>query len=90
MAVVVRLRDDDIRSAMRCYFSAAHNVAEGAGALALAAVIAEQPASGRRIVVVLSGGNDARRSPEFHEEAHAADRLHVMQHFGQDNSRCVD
>jgi threonine dehydratase len=54
---VVRVRDDQIRAAMRCYYSATHNLAEGAGALALAAVLAERPAKGRRVAVVLSGGN---------------------------------
>ena len=37
---VVRVREEQIRAAMRIYYSATHNLAEGAGALALAAVLA--------------------------------------------------
>jgi threonine dehydratase len=54
---VVRVREEHIRAAMRSYFSATHNLAEGAGALALAAVLAEPAAKSRRVAVVLSGAN---------------------------------
>jgi len=39
---VVELSDDEIEEAMRVYFTATHNVAEGAGAAALAAALQEQ------------------------------------------------
>jgi threonine dehydratase len=44
--------------AMRAYFTDTHNVAEGAGAAALAALMHEREAMrGRKVGVVLSGGN---------------------------------
>ncbi|MDQ6737580.1 MAG: threonine dehydratase [Gemmatimonadota bacterium] len=55
---IVEVSDDDIAAAMRAYFTDTHNVAEGAGAAALAAVIQERDlVAGRKIAVVLSGGN---------------------------------
>ena len=46
---------------MRLYFRAIHQVAEGAGAAALAALLQEAPVMGGRTVgVVLSGGNADR------------------------------
>ena len=55
---VVRVSEAEIRSAMRALFSDTHNVAEGAGAAALAACLAERSAlAGRRVGVVLTGGN---------------------------------
>jgi len=55
---VVTVTDAAIRDAMRLYFSATHNVAEGAGAATLAALLQERGRmAGRRIAIVLSGGN---------------------------------
>ncbi|HTO07004.1 MAG TPA: threonine dehydratase [Myxococcota bacterium] len=55
---VVRVSEAEIRSAMRALFSDTHNVAEGAGAAALAACLAERGAlAGQRVGVILSGGN---------------------------------
>ncbi len=43
---------------MRAYFTDTHNVAEGAGAAPLAALIKEKDAmAGRKVGLVLSGGN---------------------------------
>jgi threonine dehydratase len=57
-ARVVRVSDDEIESAMRLIFTTTHNVAEGAGAAALAAALKERErVAGRRIAVVLSGAN---------------------------------
>jgi threonine dehydratase len=57
-ARVVTVSDDEIKAAMRAYFSDTHNVAEGAGAAPLAAALKERAANaGRRVAVVLSGGN---------------------------------
>jgi threonine dehydratase len=54
----VTVSDDEIKAAMRAYFSDTHNVAEGAGAAPLAAALKERAANaGRRVAVVLSGGN---------------------------------
>ena len=43
---------------MRHYFTDTHNVAEGAGAAALAALLQERTAmQGKRVGLILSGGN---------------------------------
>ncbi|MCY4608671.1 MAG: threonine dehydratase [bacterium] len=55
---IVTTGEDDIRAAMRHYFSDTHNVAEGAGAAPLAALLRERDSmAGRKVVLVLSGGN---------------------------------
>ncbi len=57
-ARVVTVDDEAIRSAMRAYFTDTHNLAEGAGAAALAALMAERDVMrGRKVGLVLSGGN---------------------------------
>jgi threonine dehydratase len=58
VARILTVTEAEIRYAMRTLFTATHNVAEGAGAVALAAAIQEKgKLSGRRIAVVQSGGN---------------------------------
>lgn len=55
---IVTVSDDEICSAMRFLFSDTHNTAEGAGASALAALLQEfQAMRGRRVGLILSGGN---------------------------------
>jgi threonine dehydratase len=55
---VVTVTDDQIAAAARLLYSATHNVAEGAGAASLAALMSEvDDVRGRRIGVILSGGN---------------------------------
>lgn len=55
---IVRVSDDEIRQAMKIYFTDTHNVVEGAGAAALAAVLREKAAvQGKRVAVVATGGN---------------------------------
>jgi threonine dehydratase len=55
---VVTVSEAEICAAMRHYFTDTHNVAEGAGAAPLAAVLKEKPAvKGKKVAVVLSGGN---------------------------------
>ena len=55
---VVEVSDDAVEAAMRAYFRATHNVAEGAGAAALAAVLQESAqVAGKRVAAVLTGGN---------------------------------
>ena len=55
---IVTVSEAEIAAAMRFYFSDTHNVAEGAGAAPLAALIKERTAMERRRVgLVLSGGN---------------------------------
>lgn len=55
---IVRVGEAAIRAAMRHYFTDTHNLAEGAGAAALAALLEERERmGGRRVGLVLSGGN---------------------------------
>jgi threonine dehydratase len=57
-ARVLAVTDDEVAAAMRLYFSATHSTAEGAGAAPLAGALQEQARNrGRRIALVLSGGN---------------------------------
>jgi len=57
-ARVLEVTDDEVAAAMRLYFSTAHCVAEGAGAAPLAAALQERDRNrGRKIALVLSGGN---------------------------------
>lgn len=61
-ARIVQVSDDEVAESMRTIFRATHNVAEGAGAAAFAAVLQEREANkGRKVAAILSGGNvDAR------------------------------
>lgn len=61
-ADIVTVSETQIRDAMRLYYTCTHNLAEGAGAAGLAAVVKEKDRlRGRKIGTVLSGGNvDAR------------------------------
>jgi threonine dehydratase len=55
---IVEVTDDEVAEAMRNIYECTHNVAEGAGAAALAAVARERTRlSGKRVAAVLSGGN---------------------------------
>lgn len=57
-ARIVAVGEDAIAEAVRLYFTATHNLAEGAGAAALAALMAEGGRmTGRRVGLILSGGN---------------------------------
>lgn len=55
---IVTVTDEEVAAAMRVLFECAHNVCEGAGAAATAAAIQERSKiAGRKIAVVISGGN---------------------------------
>jgi threonine dehydratase len=55
---IVQVTDDEIGVAIRAYWTDTHNLAEGAGAAALAAALQEkQKIRGKRIGLILSGGN---------------------------------
>jgi threonine dehydratase len=57
-ARIVLVGDDEIAAAIRAYWTDTHNLAEGAGAAALAAAMKERPRlKGRKVGLVLSGGN---------------------------------
>jgi threonine dehydratase len=55
---IALVRDDEIAEAIRAYWTDTHNLAEGAGAAALAAALKERARlAGRKVGLVLSGGN---------------------------------
>jgi threonine dehydratase len=55
---IVAVSDDEIAVAMRAFFADTHNVAEGAGAASLAALLQQRERwAGRRVGLSLSGGN---------------------------------
>ncbi|MEZ5794299.1 pyridoxal-phosphate dependent enzyme [Albidovulum sp.] len=57
-ARILAVDEDEIAAAARLYFTAIHNVAEGAGAAALAGLLQERArVAGRRVGLILSGGN---------------------------------
>lgn len=57
-ARIVTVSDDEIGAAMRHLFTDTHNVAEGAGAAALAALLQEGARmQGRRVAAIQTGGN---------------------------------
>src|SRR5580704_12574569 len=57
-ARIVAVSEAEMRRAMRILFSDTHNIAEGAGAAALAAALQERGRrAGKRVAVIQSGGN---------------------------------
>ncbi len=57
-ARVVTVSEDEIAEAIRVYYTTTHNLAEGAGAAPLAALLKEKSRyAGKRVGLILSGGN---------------------------------
>jgi threonine dehydratase len=55
---IVQVTDDEIGAAIRAYWTDTHNLAEGAGAAPLAAALQEKSKlAGKRVGLILSGGN---------------------------------
>jgi threonine dehydratase len=55
---IVEVSEAGIKAAMRHFYTDTHNIAEGAGAAALAALLHERETmAGARVAVILSGGN---------------------------------
>jgi threonine dehydratase len=55
---ILQVSEEELRQAMKVYFTDTHNVAEGAGAAGLAAALKEKHAlKGKRVGLVISGGN---------------------------------
>lgn len=55
---IVRVTDDEVRHAMKVYFTDTHNTVEGAGAASLAAGLKEKTTlRNRRVGLIVSGGN---------------------------------
>ncbi|MHA7776162.1 threonine dehydratase [Roseibium sp. M-1] len=57
-AGMIQVSEDEIAEAVRVYFTDTHNIAEGAGAAPLAALLRERKRfRGKRIALILTGGN---------------------------------
>lgn len=57
-ARIVTVTDDEVRDAIRAYWTDTHNLAEGAGAAPLAALMQERTRmAGKRVATILCGGN---------------------------------
>src|SRR3954462_4495300 len=55
---IVQVTDKEVAAAIRAYWTDTHNIAEGAGAAALAAALQDKPKiRGKRVGLILSGGN---------------------------------
>jgi len=55
---IITVSDDEVANAIRTYYSGIHNLAEGAGAAPLAALIQEkEQMQGKKVGVILGGGN---------------------------------
>jgi threonine dehydratase len=55
---MVTVTDDEVAEAMRAVFDDTHNIAEGAGAASVAAILKDRDGlRGKRVAAVLSGGN---------------------------------
>src|SRR4051794_27932553 len=55
---IVQVTDREVAAAIRAYWTDTHNIAEGAGAAALAAALQDKPKiRGKRVGLILSGGN---------------------------------
>ncbi len=55
---IITVSESQIKAAMRAYYRDTHNIAEGAGAVPLAGLMAERDAmQGKKVGVILSGGN---------------------------------
>ena len=58
VARIVTVSDDEVAEAIRAYWTDTHNLAEGAGAAALAGALKERGRlGGKRVAVIQSGGN---------------------------------
>ena len=54
---IVQVSDDEVKAAMRDIYRCTHNLAEGAGAAPLAALLKDGAKKGSRFAFILSGGN---------------------------------
>jgi len=64
---IVQVSDNEIAKAMRQYYQATHNLAEGAGAITLAALCKEKGRmSAKKVAIILTGGNiDYQRFTQY-------------------------
>lgn len=59
---IVRVSDDEVKAAVRHYYTDTHNLIEGAGAAPLAALLKDGEKKGGRFAVIASGGNIDREA----------------------------
>jgi len=59
---IVRVSDDEVKAAVRHFYSDTHNLVEGAGAAPLAALLKDPARKGERFAVIASGGNVDRQA----------------------------
>ena len=59
---IIRVSDDEMKAAVRHFYTDTHNLIEGAGAAPLAALIKDSERKGRRFAVIASGGNIDREA----------------------------
>jgi threonine dehydratase len=59
---IIRVTDEEVKAAVRYYYSDTHNLIEGAGAAPLAALLKDRARKGRRFAVIASGGNIDREA----------------------------
>lgn len=59
---IVRVSDDEVKAAVRHFYTDSHNLIEGAGAAPLAALLKNPLRKGRRVAVIASGGNIDREA----------------------------
>ena len=54
---IVRVTDDEVKAAVRHFYTDTHNLIEGAGAAPLAALLKDRARKGERVALIASGGN---------------------------------
>ena len=59
---ILRVTDDEVKAAVRHFYSDTHNLVEGAGAAPLAALLKEPARKGKRVAIIASGGNIDREA----------------------------
>jgi len=59
---IVRVSEDEVKAAVRYYYSDTHNLIEGAGAAPLAALLKDAQKKGNRFALIASGGNIDREA----------------------------
>jgi threonine dehydratase len=59
---IVRVSEDEIKAAMRHFYTDTHNLIEGAGAAPLSALMKDKVRKGQRFAVIASGGNIDREA----------------------------
>jgi threonine dehydratase len=59
---IVRVSEDEVKAAVRYYYSDTHNLIEGAGAAPLAALLKDAERKGNRFALIASGGNIDREA----------------------------